>query len=165
MADSGSSQSNNALVLSCMDLRVVDDIVAYFNAQRRESGGSLQNQFDFVTFAGAALGASTPLKEHWGRMFWEHLDLAIGLHDIKKVYIVEHQDCGAYKKLVQPETDRAVIGDWSRCQDEEAIHHRVASALRDEIKKRHGDALGVELLYAALKEKGSLDAEIRPLTG
>ncbi|HTH15061.1 MAG TPA: carbonic anhydrase, partial [Magnetospirillum sp.] len=76
-----------ALLLSCMDYRLVDDIVRYMD------GRHMTNQYDHVVLAGASLGAVSE-KLNWGRTFWDHLDVAMELHHIKKVIILDHKDCG-----------------------------------------------------------------------
>jgi carbonic anhydrase len=157
-----------ALVLCCMDLRVVDDVVYYFNgdveatrsAQEKVDVPTLHNKYDLVTIAGAALGATTPLRPHWGVMFWEHLELAISLHKIKEVYIVEHESCGAYKALYLPAGRREATG-----AEEEACHRGVAQKLEAEIKQRYAGVIThVHLLYAELPS-GSAHAKVRAFAG
>jgi hypothetical protein len=150
------SKVGKALVLACMDLRVVDDVVEYLNKgrvdaakARGEKAEALKDEYDFVTMAGAALGATSMLRPHWGAMFWEHLELAIGLHSIDQVIIVEHQDCGAYKAFYHPADKRTATG-----AEEEECHFKTADALRTEILKRYpGVIKDVQLLYAALESK------------
>ncbi|MBF0125078.1 MAG: hypothetical protein HQL60_07065 [Magnetococcales bacterium] len=80
-----------ALLLSCMDYRLIDDIERYM------SGRGLRDNYDHVILAGASLGALVSSKPTWGQTFWEHLDVASSLHAIKKVILMDHRDCGAYK--------------------------------------------------------------------
>lgn len=95
------------LLLSCMDLRLADDTTRFMDQY------NLQNRYDHLTFAGAAMGArnlSTKVKVpglaeevelRWRDVFFDHLRIAIeGLRrEIKDIFLVEHFDCGAYKKL------------------------------------------------------------------
>lgn len=88
----------NVLLISCMDLRLLDDIVTFMN------GDNLCNRYDHLVFAGAALGATGVMQgnvrtlEEWHRTFLAHLDAARELHKVKDVYILEHRACGAYTK-------------------------------------------------------------------
>jgi hypothetical protein len=82
------SPRKNVLLLSCMDLRLLDNLVAFMSYE------NLENRYDQFILAGAAAGAMQ--MPSWHRAFFDHLVLAVGLHQIKYVYIVEHRDCGAY---------------------------------------------------------------------
>ncbi|RYE84574.1 MAG: hypothetical protein EOO75_17955 [Myxococcales bacterium] len=138
-----------ALVLTCMDLRVLDEAADYLEALK------LTNEYDHFVLAGAALGVTQTQKPAWGETFWDHLGLAIGLHQISKVFIFEHQDCGAYKKLVPDEAAR-----WSNGADEKACHHGYATALQKEILRRHAGVItDVELRYIAI-EQGTVNGHV-----
>jgi len=67
----------DVLLLSCMDYRLLDDL-ASFMASR-----GYQGNYDHVILAGASLGVLTTRMPDWGRTFWQHLDAAIQLHQIK----------------------------------------------------------------------------------
>jgi len=60
-------------------------------------GRQLTNNYDHVVLAGASLGAVSYKFPGWDATFWEHLDVAIKLHHIRKVIVLDHRDCGAYK--------------------------------------------------------------------
>ena len=91
-----------ALVLNCMDFRLVDDVV------KNMDDIGLNNNYDNIVLAGGSLhlvcdkhsdDKPCELHDHFNYYFFKHIDLAISLHDIKKVIIIEHEDCGAYKKI------------------------------------------------------------------
>ncbi len=84
----------DVFLLSCMDYRLMDDIERYM------SGRGLRDKYDHVILAGASLGAITDKFPAWNKTFWEHLDIAIKLHDIHTVMIMDHRDCGAYKVVL-----------------------------------------------------------------
>ena len=94
---------SQVMLLSCMDLRFLDNTVDFTN------GLNLQNRYDQVILAGAAMGAgrlsSQPdpdgPKLPWKAVFFDHLATAIDRlgRDIKDVLLLEHLDCGAYKCL------------------------------------------------------------------
>ena len=85
------SPRKNVLLLSCMDLRLLDNLVAFMKFE------NLENRYDQFILAGAAAGAMQ--MPSWHKAFFDHLVLAVGLHQIKYVYIVEHRDCGAYAEF------------------------------------------------------------------
>ncbi|OYD84059.1 carbonic anhydrase [Azospirillum brasilense] len=126
----------DALLLSCMDYRLIDDIGRYMD------GRGLTNRYDHVILAGAALGALTDQKKAWGKAFWDHVAVARQLHRIKRVMVMDHRDCGAYRVFLK--TD--VAADPEK---ETAAHAEQLRALGAAIKARH-PGLEVELLLMAL---------------
>jgi hypothetical protein len=103
--------STEALLLSCMDFRLMDDIERYM------SGRGLRDKYDHIVLAGAALGAVTDKYPAWNKTFWDHVGLAVDLHHIHKVIVIDHRDCGAYKVLLgedfakTPDRETSVHGD------------------------------------------------------
>jgi hypothetical protein len=91
------ADATDALLLSCMDFRLVDDTERYM------SGRGLRDGYDHIVLAGASLGAITDKYPAWNTTFWEHLDIAIKLHEIHTVIILDHRDCGAYKVVLGAE--------------------------------------------------------------
>lgn len=83
-----------ALLLSCMDYRLIDDTERYM------AGRGLKDRYDHVVLAGASLGAVTEEYPAWNKTFWDHLGLSVKLHNIKRVILLDHRDCGAYKTLL-----------------------------------------------------------------
>lgn len=81
-----------ALAIMCIDYRLVDDAVRFFDDRRR-----LQKQYDLVALAGASLAAVAPAFPASGAAFWDHVSIAKQLHNIKRVVILDHRQCGAYK--------------------------------------------------------------------
>ena len=125
-----------ALLLSCMDYRLVDDVARYMD------GRGLTNNYDQIILAGAGLGALTGKQPAWGETFWKHVEVAKALHGIKRVIVMDHRDCGAYKVFLGMDLkdDRA---------KETAVHAEVLAELGAMIREKHPD-LGVELLIMAL---------------
>lgn len=131
--------NTEALLLSCMDFRLVDETERYM------TGRGLRDKYDHVILAGASLGALTDKYPAWNQTFWEHLGVAIQLHHIQKVMVLDHRDCGAYK---------VVLGeDFSKDRAKEtAIHAEKLRALRKQIIAKH-PKLEVELLLMGLDGK------------
>ncbi|WP_188260162.1 carbonic anhydrase [Azospirillum tabaci] len=126
----------DALLLSCMDYRLIDDIGRYMD------GRGLTNRYDHVILAGASLGALTDQKKAWGEAFWDHVAVAKQLHRIKRVMVMDHRDCGAYRVFLK--TD--VAADPKK---ETAAHAEQLRALGAAIKARN-PGMEVELLLMAL---------------
>lgn len=103
-----------ALVLSCIDFRVMD-AERDFLAQHQ-----LAHQHDWTALAGASLALAGYPHTAEAEAFWDQLDLSKQLHQIETVIILDHQDCGAYASKVDanlsldPVRERQVHGDYLR---------------------------------------------------
>lgn len=126
----------NVLVLSCMDLRLTDNLVDFLEHD------NLQNRYDHFILAGASLlccednrsyflPGSFEKYAHWKKALEDHLELAVALHQIKDVYIIEHQDCGAYAQLL--DSDKA---DLSTLDKEKEWHAKFSEKLALEINSQ-----------------------------
>jgi len=126
----------DALLLNCIDFRLTDDVTRYMEAR------GLAKKYDQLVLAGASIAAVNDKFPAWGQTFWEHLEVAIELHRIHKVILIDHRDCGAYKVILGPDfaTDPPT---------ETAVHAQYMAVLRDQIYARHPE-LGVELHLMAL---------------
>lgn len=113
----------NVLLLSCMDLRLLDDIIRFMEHD------NLTNRYDQFILAGASLGAN--VNQHWEQAFFEHLNVACKLHAVGDVYILEHRNCGAYQVF---------LGEAGTFDDspehtaaEQELHQQNAQQLADKI--------------------------------
>lgn len=126
----------DVLLLSCMDFRLMDEVQHYM------ANRGLVNRYDHIVLAGASLGAVTDRFPAWNTTFWEHLDVAIKLHHIHKLMVMDHRDCGAYK---------VVLGeDFGRNPERETVVHmqtlkQLGAAIADKYPE-----LEVELLLMGL---------------
>jgi hypothetical protein len=125
-----------------MDYRLVDDVERYM------AGRKLRDRYDHVVLAGASLGAVTDRYPAWKQTFWDHLDIAILLHRIHTVILLDHRDCGAYKVIL----GEAHAKDTAT---ERAAHATQLHTLKGQIAARHA-SLKVEMLLMALD--GSVEA-------
>jgi carbonic anhydrase len=112
----------DALLLSCMDYRLMDEVGAYMNKR------GLKDNYDHVVLAGSSLGAVTSKYPGWGQTFNDHLGLAIKLHDIQRVIVIDHRDCGAY---------RLVLGKDLKDDAEKAAHAKELHTLAKRIHAKH----------------------------
>jgi carbonic anhydrase len=130
----------DVLLLSCMDYRLIDETERYMSSR------GLRDKYDHVILAGASLGALTDKYPAWNKTFWEHLDIAIQLHHIHKVIVIDHRDCGAYKVIFGE--------DFSIDPAKEtAIHSDNLKKLHKQIREKY-PVLEIELLLM------NLDGEI-----
>jgi carbonic anhydrase len=129
----GTGQAD-ALLLSCIDYRLPGKIARYME------GRGLAANYDHVVLAGAALGATTSRFPHWGQTFREHLELAIELHAIRRVILLDHRECGSY---------RVIFGTNLAGDEEKAQHARELHRLADAIRAAY-PALEIETLLMSL---------------
>ena len=126
----------DALLLSCMDFRLIRHIAAHMATR------GLTDDYDHVILAGASLGANNKVMPGWGQTFWNHFHLAIGLHRINRVIVMDHRSCGAYEKTFGKERYR---------RNETELHTSQLRTLRAAIRKN--SKLEVHLLLMDLSGK------------
>jgi hypothetical protein len=122
---------NNVVMLSCMDLRLMSELTMFMDRD------NLTNRYDHLIFAGASLGViherpDKPGVRPWRDTFFDHLAVALQLHQPHDVYIVEHRNCGAYIKLFGPAFDfnEEKPADMKK---ERQVHAKCAHQLTEEI--------------------------------
>lgn len=128
-----------ALALTCIDFRLVDDATRFFD------GMHLTNDYDQVSLAGASLAAVSGKFPSSNAAFWDHVGIAKTLHHIKKVIVLDHRDCGAYKV--------AFGNDFAaETAAETAQHKSVMQKMQAALNQKHPD-LGSEFYLMALDGK------------
>lgn len=127
----------DSVVLSCMDYRLMDDVGVYLN------GRGLKDNYDHLILAGASLGAVTSKYPHWGQAFFEHLGLAIKLHNVHRAILIDHRDCGAY---------RLIFGKDTKGEEEKKLHAEQLHKLAKLIHEKHSK-LAVETYLMNLDGK------------
>ncbi len=125
LKDLGSDADKEAdlLLLTCMDFRFFLKIAEFMKGIK----------YDHVTLAGAALGAVWHEKPHWHQMFLDHVKLAIDLHNVKRVIVMEHRDCGAYG----PKGFR-LLPEKPTLEEERRVHDVQVATLRPKIPRTLG---------------------------
>jgi len=83
--DSDPDHEADILLLTCIDFRF------FLTISEKMKG----KKYDHVILAGAAPGVVGG-NNHWYKTFFDHLGLAIELHGIHTVMVMEHRECGAY---------------------------------------------------------------------
>ncbi len=125
-----------ALAFSCIDFRLVDAAVKFFDS---DIGAK---DYDLLALAGASLGAVSPKFPSSNAAFWDHVEIAKSLHHIRKVIVLDHRDCGAYKV--------AFGKDFASERNAETMQHRtMMAALKSALAKKHPD-LAAEFYLMAL---------------
>jgi hypothetical protein len=119
-----------------MDYRLVE-ATGHYMASR-----GLKGKYDHLILAGAALGALTDKFPSWNQTFWDHLGVAIDLHKIHKVLVLDHRDCGAYKVILGE--------DFAKDPAKETTIHTTQLQRLGKMVKEKYPALEVELFLMAL---------------
>jgi carbonic anhydrase len=88
-----SEKNARAMVLSCMDFRFINDKINFLNNM------GYKDDYDKFVLAGSSLGYNQSEFPEWGKSFDKHIELAIDLHNITEIIVLDHMDCGAYKIL------------------------------------------------------------------
>lgn len=83
-----------AVVLACMDFRLIDDQVKLLNSL------GYNNNYDALILAGASLGYNQDTYTAWRETINTHIDLAESLHHIHEIIVIDHMGCGAYRLLL-----------------------------------------------------------------
>ena len=115
-----------ALAITCIDYRLVDDAVHFFD------GKKMTNDYDQVSLAGASLAAVSEKFPSSNAAFWDHIGITKTLHHIKKVIVVDHRDCGAFKVAFGKEFKADSAG-------ETAQHKAVMEQVKAKLAKTHPD--------------------------
>ncbi len=115
MSDFGNYE---AMVLSCIDPRF-QDLVNKTNAKK-----GLTNKYSACTIGGACIGVVAPTFKKWHQTFWENLNISVQLHNIKKVIVINHRNCGsaiaAYgaekvaNKEIETETHKSALIEFKK---------------------------------------------------
>ena len=79
------------MILSCIDPRFQTIVYDYLKKRK------LSGKYSSFTIAGASLGVTATKFKKWHKTFWDNIDTSIKLHNIKKLIVINHRDCGAAK--------------------------------------------------------------------
>ena len=109
------------LILSCIDFRFAETLGWYLTHQSR-----LHDDYDLFSLAGASLGALQTDYPGWQSAFFDHIGLAIQLHDIKEIWVFDHMDCGMYKATLKLEKD-----------EDKSLHVKKLTELKTLLKSKY----------------------------
>ena len=120
------AKTYDTMVLSCIDPRMQKHVAEFVESYLKKE--KLNSEYSQVTIAGAAIGAVAPGFKDWHQTFWDNLAITLALHQIVRVLVINHRECGAATEAYRPHRN----GDG-----EERLHQRVMEDLREQIHKRH----------------------------
>jgi carbonic anhydrase len=135
-AEKKPTKSPKALVLSCIDYRILEAERYFLSLQ------NLSNLYDLTALAGSSLALSGVPHQSDAMAFWDQLDISYRLHHIKKVIILDHQDCAAFAYKIDPQlaADPAL---------ELKTHQESLSRAHWAIRDKYPD-LNIELYFVSL---------------
>jgi hypothetical protein len=125
-----------ALVLSCIDYRILEAERYFLSLQ------NLGGQYDFTALAGASLALSGLPHQSDAEAFWDQLEISYRLHQIKKVMILDHEDCSAFQYKIDPNLANSA-------ELELTTHTEYLSRAYWAIRDRYPD-LNIELYFVKL---------------
>lgn len=123
LAALGATGNYEAMVLACIDPRF-QDLVSKYTAGRKLTG-----KYSQFVVAGASIGVVAPAFKDWHKTFWDNLGASIQLHNINKVIVINHRDCGAAKIAYG---DAAV----ANAAAETKTHQAALAEFRKQLKER-----------------------------
>lgn len=120
----------STLVINCIDFRFQTALRDFLNDL------GLEGKYDLFCLAGSALNITRPQKDSEQEFVFKHIEISQRLHQMWKLILINHQNCGAY-------------GD----EDSKEQHLVDLKKAREIIKDKFPD-LKVILYFANLEEKG-----------
>ncbi len=126
------------MVLSCIDPRFQHLVNNYLKKKE------LTGKYSAFTIAGAAIGVTHNKFKQWHKTFYDNLGTSIQLHQIEKLIVINHKDCGAAKRANGKK-------EFSPA-NEKKIHKESFYKIKKQIKKRF-PKLKVELNLISLDSK------------
>ena len=127
-----------AMVLSCIDPRFQPIVYNYLKKNK------LSGKYSSFTIAGSAIGVTANKFKKWHKVFWDNFATSVKLHNIKKLIVINHRDCGAAKIV-----NGNKIFDKS---NETKIHKASFVEIRKKFKKKY-PRLKIELKLISLNKK------------
>ena len=127
-----------AMILSCIDPRFQPIVYNYLKKKK------LNGKYSAFTIAGAAVGVTAIKFKRWHKVFWENFDTSVKLHNIKKLIVINHRDCGA-AKIVNGKKEFSSI-------NETKVHKTSFQKLKKIFKKKY-PKFKIELILISLNKK------------
>ena len=127
-----------AMVLSCMDPRFQPIVFNYLKKNK------LSGKYSAFTIAGSAIGVTANKFKKWHKVFWDNFKTSVKLHNIKKLIVINHRDCGAAKIIIGKK-------EFSKI-NETSVHKHSFEKIKKIFKKRY-PKLKIELKLISLDKK------------
>ena len=126
------------MVLSCIDPRFQSIVYNYLKKKK------LNGKYSSFTIAGSAIGVTAPKFRKWHKTFWENFDTSVKLHNITKLIVINHRDCGAAKMINGKK-------EFSK-NNETRVHKNSFHKIKKLFKKKY-PKLRIELKIISLNNK------------
>ena len=126
------------MVLSCIDPRFQSIIFNYLKKKK------LKGKYSSFVIAGSALGITANKFKRWHKVFWDNFDISVKLHNIKKLIVINHRDCGV-AKIVNGKKD------FSKA-NETKVHKNSFQKIKKIFRKKY-PKLSIELQIISLNSK------------
>ena len=126
------------MVLSCIDPRFQPIVYNYLKKKK------LKGKYSSFTIAGSAIGVTAKKFKKWHKVFWDNFDTSIKLHNIKKLIVINHRDCGAAKIINGKK-------EFSR-NNETKIHKNSFNKIKKIFKKKY-PKLSIDLKIISVNSK------------
>ncbi len=118
-----------ALAITCIDFRLVKQTAEYMQSL------GLGENYDLLSIAGAS-------KEIDNEFVQKQIDISVNLHQIKQLFLIHHEDCGAYGGKEKMGSD----------SEEKEFHIAEMTKAEDYLKSKYPE-LQVIKIYAQLNGK------------
>lgn len=89
-----------ACIIFCMDFRLNRPLVEFLTEQNLDRDGA-----DIIRVAGAAKSLARPGDPRDRDFLLEQLATSARLHGTRRVYLINHEDCGAYGQEQVPDSE------------------------------------------------------------
>ena len=126
------------MVLSCIDPRFQPIIYNYLKKKK------FSGKYSSFTIAGSAIGVTENKFKKWHKTFWDNFEISVKLHNIKKLFVINHRDCGAAKIV-----NGNKMFDKS---NEKKIHKASFVEIKKKFKKKY-PKLKIQLKLISLNKK------------
>ena len=104
----------------------------------------LSGKYSSFTIAGSAIGVTANKFKKWHKTFWDNFETSVELHNIKKLIVINHRDCGA-AKIINGKKDFSSI-------NETKVHKNSFKKIKKIFKKKY-PKLKIELKLISLNRK------------
>ena len=124
-----------AMVLSCIDPRFQPIVYNYLKKKK------LTGKYSSFKIAGSAIGVTANKFKRWHKVFWDNFETSVKLHNIKKLIVINHRDCGA-AKIINGKKDFTNINETN-------VHKNSFQKIKKIFRKKY-PKLSIELKIISL---------------
>ncbi len=114
----------STLLISCVDFRLRDE-----TEKLMRINFGLLDDYDEIVMPGASLALVSQDHPHWKKTVEDIVEILKKLHHIKRVILLDHRDCGAYKLIMGHEHTK-------NHESETKMHREVLSKAKSTIETK-----------------------------